>query len=135
MKFGKLTLEEFVQYRCEPCKADPVAEDGGGCAGCCDEEDRRAVLSMPNSAVIITPDLDNKVYPPPTPAPDFIKQGKGLHYFITRGDITLLSWVPEPGSWIQGSESWMQDTCQITLLLGGYFITRGGSLLTPWVNA
>ena len=93
-----------------------------------------------------------KCTPPPTPAPDFIKRGKGFHYFITRGGHYFItrgpgpwilnpgpwiqdpgswvrdpgSWIQDSGSWIQGPESWMQDTCPITLLPGGSLLYYPG---------
>ena len=62
----------------------------------------------------ITPDLDNKVYPPPTPAPDFIKRGKGFHYFITRGGHYFITrgpgpWILNPGPWIRDPGSRIRD--------------------------
>ena len=80
------------------------------------------------------------MYPPPTPAPDFIKRGKGFHYFITRGGHYFITrgpgpwilnpgpWIRDPGPWIQDPGSWIQDLDPgFWILDPGFWILDPGS--------
>ena len=71
----------------------------------------------------LTPDLDNKVYPPLLQLQTLLSGGRVSITLLPGGDITLLPGVQDPGPWIQDPGSW----ARIWILDPGFWILDPGS--------